>query len=105
MPHSIRTRDIGLSVDTDGSLTVVIEPPRDSDDTTEPVVGARHGLPNRITAPEGPFSLYLRLYAPLPTALDGTWTPPPVEPARGETLRFSSWVTPVQPLQASPRVR
>lgn len=105
LPHSIGTRDIGLAVDTDGSLTVVIEPPPDTADPTEPVVGARYGLPNRMAAPEGPFSLYLRLYAPLPTALDGTWTPPPVEPIRGETLRFSSWVTPVQPLQAFPRVR
>ena len=35
---------------------------------------------NRIVAPNGVFSLYLRIYWPDESALDGTWTPPPVHP-------------------------
>ncbi len=34
--------------------------------------------PNWLPAPEGPFSVNLRLYWPKAEALDGTWTPPPV---------------------------
>jgi len=33
---------------------------------------------NWLPAPEGPFSLVMRLYWPEQAALDGTWTPPPV---------------------------
>jgi hypothetical protein len=40
-------------------------------------------------APEGTFSLYLRLYAPDETALNGLWTPPPVEP-QAETVPNSA---------------
>ena len=36
---------------------------------------------NWLPAPDGPFYLTMRLYGPAPEALDGTWTPPPVEPA------------------------
>jgi len=31
---------------------------------------------NWLPAPEGPFSLYIRLYWPLQAILDGTWKPP-----------------------------
>lgn len=34
---------------------------------------------NRLPAPLGPLGLTLRLYAPKPQALDGRWTPPPVQ--------------------------
>ena len=36
---------------------------------------------NWLPAPKGPFSVVLRLYWPGQAALDGTWTPPPLEPA------------------------
>ena len=36
---------------------------------------------NWLPAPDGPFYLVMRLYGPEAVALDGTWTPPPVEPA------------------------
>jgi hypothetical protein len=32
-----------------------------------------------MAAPAGPFYLVLRIYWPEQTALDGTWTPPPVK--------------------------
>ena len=34
--------------------------------------------PNWLPAPQGPFSVVIRLYWPEPEALDGTWTPPAV---------------------------
>ena len=35
---------------------------------------------NWLPAPAGPFIVVMRLYLPGPTALDGSWTPPPLEP-------------------------
>jgi hypothetical protein len=35
---------------------------------------------NWLPAPDGPFYLVMRLYGPEPSALDGTWTPPPAVP-------------------------
>jgi len=32
---------------------------------------------NWLSAPEGPFSVVMRLYRPKPEALDGTWKLPP----------------------------
>lgn len=32
---------------------------------------------NWLPAPDGPFYMVMRLYGPEPSALDGTWTPPP----------------------------
>lgn len=37
--------------------------------------------PNWLPAPQGPFSVVLRLYWPKAEALDGAWTPPPVRKA------------------------
>lgn len=69
----------------DGSLTIVIE------------TGGRAAFAdggesqNSSVAPEGPFSLYLRLYAPEDNALNGLWTPPPVElQAAPALIQFSS---------------
>ncbi len=59
----------GLVRGEDGSLTLEIrhrEPP-----TPE-------GRANWLPAPDGPFYLAMRLYAPEPAALDGSWSPPPV---------------------------
>ena len=33
---------------------------------------------NWLPAPEGPFTMFMRLYWPKPEALDGTWQPPKV---------------------------
>lgn len=79
--HSIGTRDQSLVFAADGSLTIVVEP------AGGPGAAAMRSATgtsaaNRIVAPPGPFSLYLRLYAPLASALEGDWTPPPVEPWR-----------------------
>jgi len=88
--HSIGSRDSGLLFDPDGSLTIIV----DSASGSEPV----HDTValNRIVAPPGEFSLYLRLYWPEERALAGLWTPPPVsctgEPAPagpGESSRIA----------------
>jgi hypothetical protein len=34
---------------------------------------------NWLPAPDGQFSLSLRIYWPEQAALDGTWTPPPIK--------------------------
>lgn len=71
--HAIGSRDTALEFAADGSLTIVIEPAN--------AAGSRTAAANRIAAPEGTFSLYLRLYAPREAALAGGWTPPPVVPS------------------------
>lgn len=55
----------------DGSLTLLIQ-----EDSPE---NAWAG--NWLPATHGPFYLVMRLYGPEETVLEGTWTPPPVEPA------------------------
>jgi hypothetical protein len=52
----------------DGSLTLLIQHDDPGGDATA----------NWLPAPDGPFSLCMRLYAPQPQALDGRWTPPPL---------------------------
>ncbi len=37
-----------------------------------------HGA-NWLPVPDAPFSAYLRMYVPRQEALDGTWTPPPIQ--------------------------
>jgi hypothetical protein len=39
----------------------------------------RAWLSNWLPAPQGPFQLVMRLYAPRPAATDGNWAPPPLE--------------------------
>ncbi|MCX5391692.1 DUF1254 domain-containing protein [Streptomyces sp. NBC_00094] len=67
--YSLGTKNTGLRLGADGSLTLYAgaRPPADPQD-----------LPNWLPAPTGPFALYLRAYWPDPTALDGTWRPPAV---------------------------
>ena len=60
-----------LRMGEDGSLTLYIQ---------KESPGKNHES-NWLPAPDGPFYLVMRLYGPAPEALDGTWTPPPVEPA------------------------
>ncbi len=65
--HSIGSRSAALAFAADGSLEIAIGPAIGEPTTT---------LPNRLAAPAGPFSLYLRLYWPEPAAVEGAWTPP-----------------------------
>ena len=71
---AVGSRDPGLRYGADGSLTIIV--------SREAVATASDGdtSSNRIVAPNGVFSLYLRIYWPDESALDGTWTPPPVHP-------------------------
>jgi hypothetical protein len=55
-----------LTYDSDGSLTIHIQPDEPADLSTA----------NWLPAPTGAFGLCLRLYAPRPEALDGRWNPP-----------------------------
>jgi hypothetical protein len=62
------TSAMPLTHNADGSLDLYFQhdPPDPTLDT------------NWLPAPEGPFTLALRLYAPKPDVLVGTWTPPVV---------------------------
>ena len=71
---AVGSRDSGLRYGADGSLTIIV-----SRDAGAPAP-AGDASSNRIVAPNGVFSLYLRIYWPDESALDGTWTPPPVHP-------------------------
>ncbi|MEU5060245.1 MULTISPECIES: DUF1254 domain-containing protein [unclassified Streptomyces] len=67
--YSLGTKNQGLHLDADGSLTITVAASR----PTDPRRAA-----NWLPAPEGEFSLFLRAYWPDDAALDGTWTPPAV---------------------------
>ena len=71
---AVGSRDSGLRYEADGSLTIIV--------SREAVAMSGDGdvSGNRLVAPDGVFSLYLRIYWPDEAALDGTWTPPPVHP-------------------------
>ncbi|MFN9370172.1 MAG: DUF1254 domain-containing protein [Planctomycetia bacterium] len=71
--HAIGSRDAALAFNGNGSLSIVIDP---AGMAHEEPAGPSAGGANRITAPPGPFSLYLRLYEPGAAALDGRWPPP-----------------------------
>ena len=75
--HSIGSRETGLVFNEDGSLTIVVTPASDLEQAAD------RATPNRIVAPPGEFSLYLRLYGPDERVLAGHWTPPPVTPEEG----------------------
>ena len=66
--YSLGTKSGNLRYNADGSLTLYIQhaPP------------AADRLTNWIPAPEGAFSLYLRIYWPDEAMLAGSWTPPAV---------------------------
>lgn len=67
--YLINSTTEGLVFGADGSLTITIQ----RDEPQDPEARA-----NWLPAPEGPFYLILRIYWPEQTALDGTWTIPPV---------------------------
>ncbi len=68
---SLGTKSRDLRFDPDGALTVHVQKDRPDADK----------VPNWLPAPDGPFSLYIRAYWPLPPIAEGLWTPPPVVPA------------------------
>jgi hypothetical protein len=90
--QSIGSRDTDLEFGPDGSLTVVVSPAAAADSagdgTDEPIVD--DGAGNRLSAPRGGFSLYLRIYWPEDTALDGSWVPPAVHARPYEVARVTS---------------
>jgi hypothetical protein len=57
-----------LRHDPDGSLTLLVQHEDPGGEASA----------NWLPAPEGPFTLCMRLYAPRPQALDGRWNPPPL---------------------------
>ncbi len=69
--YSIGDRTPGLRFGADGSLTIHIR--RDSP--------GPENESNWLPAPEGPFSLTMRMYLPKPGALEPLYAPPPIKPA------------------------
>jgi hypothetical protein len=67
--YSIGNDTPGLNRAAHGSLTIVVSATR----PTETDV-------NWLPAPAGPFSLVLRVYDPAPQVLDGSWSPPAIQP-------------------------
>jgi hypothetical protein len=65
---AIGDRD-GLKYEADGALELYIQ--HESPGTAQES--------NWLPAPRGSFNLTMRLYSPLPPALDGRWAPPPVK--------------------------
>jgi len=69
--HSIGSRTQALEYRPDGSLTITIGPGE------EPArEGSSPTACSRLAAPAGGFSLYLRLYWPEQSVVDGSWSPP-----------------------------
>jgi hypothetical protein len=72
VPNEIDRFAIGdrdeLTFGADGSLDILIQPDNP---------GPEH-VGNWLPSVPGPVGITMRLYAPRPAALDGTWTPPPV---------------------------
>jgi hypothetical protein len=58
-----------LKRDSDGGLTLYIQHESPGKEKEA----------NWLPAPEGPFSMYLRLYWPKDEALDGEWSAPPAK--------------------------
>jgi hypothetical protein len=71
---AVGSREAGLRYAADGSLTIIVS--RDA----VAAVADGEATSNRLMPPDGVFSLYLRIYGPDESALDGTWTPPAVHP-------------------------
>lgn len=67
--YSIGDRTPGLVYDEDGGLTLHVQRTRPAD----PQRAA-----NWLPAPEGPFSVVIRMYGPDAAVLDGTWQLPPL---------------------------
>jgi hypothetical protein len=70
--HSLGSRTQALHYGPDGSLTITIGPAADRLGMASPPA-ADH---NRLTTPAEGFSLYLRLYWPESSVVEGAWFPP-----------------------------
>jgi len=70
--HSLGSRTKSLHYGPDGSLTITIGPAAEGLDMASSPA-ANH---NRLTTPAQGFSLYLRLYWPEPSVVEGAWSPP-----------------------------
>jgi len=69
--HSLGSRTQGLDYGPDGSLTITIGP--------ADAAGTASSAPtndNRLATPARSFSLYLRLYWPEASVVEGAWSPP-----------------------------
>ncbi|MFE5580009.1 DUF1254 domain-containing protein [Kitasatospora sp. NPDC056531] len=69
--YSIGDRTPDLVRDPDGGLTLYVQHKRPAD--------AQHSA-NWLPAPDGPFTVVIRLYGPDPSVLDGRWKLPPLDP-------------------------
>ena len=69
--YSIGDRTPGLVRDPDGGLSLYVQSKRPAD--------AGHSA-NWLPAPDGPFTVIIRLYGPDRSVLDGGWTLPPLTP-------------------------
>lgn len=58
-----------LKRDPDGGITLYLQHESPGPDLE----------PNWLPAPDGPMAVVMRLYLPKPEALDGRWTPPPID--------------------------
>ncbi|MET8697430.1 DUF1254 domain-containing protein [Kitasatospora sp. NPDC004723] len=69
--YSVGDRTPGLVRDPDGGLSVYVQHkrPADADQSA-----------NWLPAPDGPFTVVIRLYGPDASVLDGRWTPPTLTP-------------------------
>ncbi|MHC5258084.1 DUF1254 domain-containing protein [Streptomyces sp. UC4497] len=67
--YSIGDRTPGLHYDAEGGLTLYVQKDRPAD----PAQAA-----NWLPAPDGPFSVIIRMYGPDPAVLDGSWALPPL---------------------------
>jgi hypothetical protein len=78
--YSIGTKNKGLALNADGSLTVHVQ-------ARTPGPGKESNWLPAASDGASAFSLYIRCYWPEQPALDGRWTPPPVtrlDPERGD---------------------
>lgn len=69
--YSVGTKNKDLQFDSDGSLTIYVQPDAPTDAKQR-----ANWLPSPVDAD---FTLYVRAYWPKTSVLDGSWTPPPVE--------------------------
>ncbi|MER7750683.1 DUF1254 domain-containing protein [Kitasatospora sp. NPDC097643] len=69
--YSIGDRTPGLVRDPDGGLTLYVQHKRPAN--------AQHSA-NWLPAPDGPFSVVIRIYGPEAAVLDGRWRLPPLTP-------------------------
>ena len=70
--YSLGTKNKNMKLNEDGSLTLYASAQSPGADQES----------NWLSAPDGPFSLYVRAYWGKEPILDGSWTPPVIEKVR-----------------------